>query len=99
MRPPQPEVAPSGDSDCQTDCWSLCENSLGGSLTDLFLYSSLVVGWTSEPTLSTTPSLPASNSGISGASAGASAYWWLKPPESTGAVVGVSAVAASCSRV
>ena len=27
----QPEAAPSGACDCQTDCWSLCENSLGGS--------------------------------------------------------------------
>ena len=25
MRPPQPDAAPSGASDCQNDCWSLCE--------------------------------------------------------------------------
>jgi hypothetical protein len=31
MLPPQPTVEPSGEDDCQTDCWSLCENSLGGS--------------------------------------------------------------------
>ena len=29
--PPQPAVEPSGDEDCQMDCWSLCENNLGGS--------------------------------------------------------------------
>src|SRR5262249_30523438 len=28
--PPQPTVEPSGDDDCQIDCWSLCEKSLGG---------------------------------------------------------------------
>ena len=73
-RPPQPEVAPSGDDDCQTDCWSLCEKSLGGSGTDFAVYCAFVVGCTSVPTLSITPSLPASNSGSSGASSGASAY-------------------------
>jgi hypothetical protein len=26
-------VAPSAPPDCQTDCWSLCENNLGGSAT------------------------------------------------------------------
>ena len=31
MLPPQPTVEPSGDDDCHTDCWSLCENSLGGT--------------------------------------------------------------------
>src|SRR5687768_13856655 len=30
-RPPQPTVDPSVPFDCHTDCWSLCENSLGGS--------------------------------------------------------------------
>ena len=30
MLPPQPTVEPSGEDDCQVDCWSLCENSLGG---------------------------------------------------------------------
>src|ERR1044071_3194904 len=29
--PPQPTVEPSVPFDCHTDCWSLCENSLGGS--------------------------------------------------------------------
>ncbi len=29
-RPPQPTVEPSVPFDCHTDCWSLCENSLGG---------------------------------------------------------------------
>lgn len=28
--PPQPTVEPSGDDDCQMDCWSLCEKSCGG---------------------------------------------------------------------
>jgi hypothetical protein len=68
-------------------------------LTDLFVYCSLVVGCTSVPTLSITPSLPALNSGSSGASSGASAYWWVKPAESTVGTVGVSAVATSASRV
>ena len=31
MRPPQPYMAPSGADACQTDCWSLCENSFAGS--------------------------------------------------------------------
>ena len=59
-RPPQPEVAPSGSDDCHTDCWSLCENSFGGSGTLRALYSARVVGWIKVPTLSSTPSLPAS---------------------------------------
>src|SRR5574341_1596058 len=75
MRPPQPEVAPSAPEDCQNDCWSLCENSLGGSGTDLAVYSALPVGWISVPTLSSTPMRPASNQGRSGANSGASAYW------------------------
>ena len=33
MRPPQPLCAPSGDDDCQNDCWSLWLKSLGGSFT------------------------------------------------------------------
>ena len=28
-QPPQPTVEPSAPCDCQTDCWSLCEKSLG----------------------------------------------------------------------
>ena len=74
MRPPQPEVAPSGADDCHTDCWSLWENSLGGSGTELFVYCSLVVGWTSVPTLSITASLFALKCVSSGANSGASAY-------------------------
>ena len=73
MRPPQPDDAPSGDDDCQTDCWSLCENSLGGSGTEPAVYCAFVVGCTSVPTLSITPSLPPVKSGSSGASSGASA--------------------------
>src|SRR5262249_51172517 len=55
--PPQPMVAPSLPFDCHTDCWSLCENSLGGSglATRLVLwYCARVVGWISGPTLSCT---------------------------------------------
>ena len=40
----------------------------------------LLVGWTRVPTLSTTASRPASKTGMSGASSGASAYW--RPPGS-----------------
>src|SRR5258705_1528921 len=88
MRPPQPEVAPSGADDCQTDCWSLWENNLGGSGTDFALYCAFVVGCTSVPTFNITASRLLVNSGSSGASSGASAYWM--PPGS--AVVGVSSV-------
>ena len=59
MRPPQPEVAPSTADDCHTDCWSLGENSLGGSGADLLVYRGFVVGCTSVPTLSITPIQPA----------------------------------------
>ncbi len=94
MRPPQPEVAPSGESDCQNDCWSLCENSLGGSGTERAVYWALVVGCTSVPTLSSVAILPASKIGSSGASPGASAYW-----RSLGrAVVGLSTVGPSVAR-
>src|SRR6185503_1508704 len=65
--PPQPMVAPSLPFDCQIDCWSLCENSLGGSgLATLLvlLYCASVVGLISGPTLSCTASLPASNSAL-----------------------------------
>ena len=64
MRPPQPEVAPSGSDDCHTDCWSLCENSLGGSGTLRALNWALVVGCIRVPTLSSTPRRPASNSSL-----------------------------------
>ncbi len=95
MRPPQPDAAPSGDCDCQYDCWSLCENSLGGNGTDPAVYCALVVGWTSVPTLSITPSLPALKIGSSGASSGAIAYWrpFGSATEGT-SVVAVSALAA-----
>ena len=57
MLPPQPTVEPSGEDDCQIDCWSLCENSCGGSgfSTRLpLLYCTRVMGTTSGPTLSCT---------------------------------------------
>ena len=57
MRPPQPDVAPSSADDCHTDCWSLCENSLGGKGTERARYCALVVGCTSVPTLSITTQL------------------------------------------
>src|SRR5512143_1551712 len=75
MRPPQPEVAPSGDDDCQNDCWSLCENSLGGSGTERLVYWVLSVGCINVPMFSSVASRPLWNSGSSGASSGASAYW------------------------
>jgi len=74
MRPPQPEVAPSGDEACHTDCWSLCENSRGGSGTLPAAYCAFVVGCTSVPTLSITPIRPLSKMALSGCSSGASAY-------------------------
>src|SRR4051812_47329168 len=49
MRPPQPVRAPSGSDDCQYDCWSLCEKSLGGRRTERAEYCALVVGCTSVP--------------------------------------------------
>jgi hypothetical protein len=91
MRPPQPEVAPSGLLACQTDCWSLCENSFGGSGTERAVYCALVVGTISGPTLSSTPRRPASNTVFNGASSGASANW--RPPGK--AIVGASTVPAS----
>ncbi len=91
MRPPQPDVAPSGEDDCHTDCWSLCENRRGGSGTLPAVYCALVVGCTSVPTLSMTPILPALKIGSSGASSGAMAY--CAPPAS--ATFGSSTVAAS----
>ena len=94
MRPPQPDVEPSGADDCQTDCWSLCENSLGGNRTDWLVYSSLLVGCTSVPRLSITAIWPALKIGTSGNNPGASAYW--RPAAS--AMVGASTVPASVSR-
>ena len=94
MRPPHPLRAPSGWSLCQVLCWSLCENSLAGSRTDLAWYCATVVGCTSGPTLSCTASRPLSNSVFSGASDGASAYC---KPEGR-ATEGASVVAASASR-
>src|SRR6218665_4222140 len=64
-RPPQPEMAPSGMLDCQTLCWSLCENSLGGRGTLWALYWARLVGCARVPTLSSTPILPASQSFLS----------------------------------
>src|SRR5688572_20729123 len=77
-RPPQPLVEPSLPSDCQTDCWSLCEKSLGGNgLSARFelWYCTRVVGWINGPTLSWIASRPASNSDLRPVSCGASAYW------------------------
>ena len=73
MRPPQPDVAPSGADDCHTDCWSLCENSLGGSGTARARYCALVVGCTSVPTFSNTDNCRLPNKGNSGAISGARA--------------------------
>ena len=54
------------------DCWSLCENSLGGNGTLLALYCASVVGTISGPTFNTTPMRPASNRLFSPESCGAS---------------------------
>ena len=94
IRPPQPEVAPSGLLACQKLCWSLWLNNLGGSGTELLVYCALVVGWISDPTFSATAILPALNSGSSGAIVGASAY--CRPPGS--ALTGLSTVASSVFR-
>ncbi len=98
-RPPQPLVDPSLPSDCHTDCWSLCEKSLGGSglatLLEL-LYCASVVGWINGPTLSWIASRPASNSDLSPLSCGANAY--CSPSVSTAPSSGVSAVAARSAR-
>lgn len=51
MRPPQPNVAPSGASACQVFCWSLCEYRLLGFGCELWPYCSFDVGSTSGPTL------------------------------------------------
>ena len=93
VRPPQPDTAPSGEDDCHTDCWSLCEKSLGGKGTDFARYCALVVGCMSVPTFSMTPIWPALKIGTSGPSSGASAY--CRPPAK--ATDGVSAVAVSAS--
>ena len=90
MRPPQPDVAPSGADDCHTDCWSLCENSLGGNGTERLVYWVLVVGTISGPTLAMMASLPASQMVLSGASSFGSANWRpaLLPPSGTDGVSG-----------
>src|SRR5690606_27998924 len=62
MLPPQPRVEPSAPCDCHTDCWSLCENSLGGSGTLPPKYWRRVVGTTSGPTFNCTAAWPALNS-------------------------------------
>ena len=97
MRPPQPEVAPSGLAACHTLCWSLCEKSFGGKGTDCALYCAKVVGCTSVPTLSSTPILPASNNALSPPICGASAICLPALPSNAGAL-DVKAVAASASR-
>ena len=43
-RPPQPVRAPSVDSACHVDCWSLCENRLDGNETERAWYCAFVVG-------------------------------------------------------
>ncbi|MNS41340.1 hypothetical protein D3C72_736900 [compost metagenome] len=93
-RPAQPDDAPSGASACQYACWSLCENSFGGSGTRALMYSALDVGVTSGPTLSSTANCPLSYSGASGASAGAKANC---PPPAAGALPRKT-VACSASR-
>ena len=96
MRPPQPVVAPSAADACQYDCWSLCENSLGGSGTERAMYCSRVVGCTRVPTLCSTAMRPCWNSGsrpVPRLGARAKARPSVLPPE------GVSTLPASASRV
>ena len=94
--PPQPTVEPSGDEDCQMDCWSLCEKSCGGrglAARSALLYWARVRGTTSGPTLSWTAALPELNKSASPVMAGFNANWRVTPKASTGAIVGVSKVA------
>ncbi len=86
IRPPQPDCAPSAASDCQTDCWSLCENSLGGSGTVRAWYCASVVGTTIGPTLATIAALRWSNSAFICASCGASAKRLPAPCEVCGTI-------------
>jgi hypothetical protein len=95
MRPPQPVGEPSGADDCQTDCWSLCENSLGGTGTLRALYCWRVMGATSGPTLSCTAARPALNSPARPVMDGCSAY--CTPPGR--GVVGLRAVPARSVRL
>ena len=67
INPAQPWLAPSGADACQIDCWSLCENSLGGKPTSSS-NCALVVGRSSGPTLATTAARPAPYSAVSAAS-------------------------------
>ena len=93
MLPPQPTVEPSGDDDCQVDCWSLCEKSLGGcgnSFLLLLLKPARLIGTTSGPTLSCTAALPLSNKLFMAVIDGCNAYW---RPLGSGAIE-LSAVAA-----
>ena len=92
-RPPQPTVEPSAADDCHTDCWSLCEKSLGGSgylARSEPKYCWRVSGTTSGPTLSCTAALPELNSCAKPVMLGCKAYFL--PPAS--ACVGLSSVAA-----
>ena len=74
MRPPHPELAPSGLEDCQYDCWSLCEKSLGGKLAPPAVYWALVMGCTKLPILRRTLNAPELKRGIKAANSGALAY-------------------------
>ncbi len=55
------------------DCWSLCENRLGGSGTLRARYSARVVGTIIGPTLAMIAVLPASKLALASAMAGCSA--------------------------
>ena len=95
--PPQPMVDPSGDEDCQIDCWSLCENSLGGSgklVRSEPEYCALVSGATSGPTFICTAAWPALKRPAKPVMAGFSAY--CRPLAN--AVVGASSVGTKAVR-
>ena len=97
MFPPQPIVEPSGDDDCQMDCWSLCEKSLGGNgklIRSAPWYWALVSGATSGPTFICTAACPALNNPAKPVMAGFNAY--CRPLPS--AVLGASRVDVSAER-
>src|SRR5262245_2430239 len=93
--PPQPIFAPSpiGACACHTDCWSLCEKRLGGSLTVRCWYCVRVVGTISGPTFASTASLPASHCALNAGSAGWNAN--SCPPWDATAPVALAVSAAS----
>jgi hypothetical protein len=73
-RPPQPvRVSASVLPASHSSCWSLCENRLSGTMSELegaARNCALVVGWNSGPTLKTGARRPSAQAGSSAASDG-----------------------------